>query len=99
VVDFNHDDTTATNTGQALMVIDPAAFGDPLEFRRRVDTVVRDIRNSERMPGVERIRLPGEQSHAKRLEAARSGVALDAALVKSLDQLADQLGIARLQGD
>src|SRR6185369_11087552 len=41
VVDFNHDDTTPTNTGQALMVIDPAAFGDPLEFRRRVDTVVR----------------------------------------------------------
>jgi LDH2 family malate/lactate/ureidoglycolate dehydrogenase len=99
VVDFNHDDTTPTNTGQALMVIDPAAFGDPREFRRRVDTVVRDIRASERMPGVERIWLPGEQSHAKRMESARCGIALGAALVQSLDQLADQLGIARLQGD
>jgi len=99
VVDFNHDDTTATNTGQALLVIDPAAFGDPLEFRRRVDTVVRDIRASERMPGVERIRLPGEQSHAKRLESARLGIPIDEALKKSLDQLADQLGIPRLQGD
>jgi LDH2 family malate/lactate/ureidoglycolate dehydrogenase len=99
VVDFNHDDTTATNTGQALLVIDPAAFGDSLEFRRRVDTVVRDIRTSERMPGVERIRLPGEQSHAKRTEAARSGIPLDAALVKSLDLLADDLGIPHLQGD
>src|SRR6187455_213175 len=53
VVDFNADDVTPTNTGQAICVIDPAAFGDPLEFKKRVDVVVRDLRASERMPGVE----------------------------------------------
>ena len=99
VVDFNHDDSTPTNTGQALLAIDPAAFGDPLEFRRRVDVVVRDLRASERMPGVERVWVPGEQSHAKRAEAARSGIPIGAALRKSLDTLADELRIPRLPGE
>ena len=43
VIDFNHDDASATNTGQALLVIDPAAFGDVTAFKQRVDAVVRDL--------------------------------------------------------
>ena len=96
VIDFNADDVTPTNTGQAICVIDPAAFGDPLEFRKRVDVVVRDLRASERMPGVERIWLPGEQSHLKKVEAERNGTPIAPALQKSLDTLADSLGIPRL---
>ena len=41
--------------------------------RRRVDTLIRDLRGSERMPGVERIWLPGEQSHVKRIANERDG--------------------------
>jgi L-2-hydroxycarboxylate dehydrogenase (NAD+) len=93
VVDFNHDDTTPTNTGQAILAIDPAAFGDPLEFRKRVDVVVRDLRSSERMPGVERIWLPGEQSHRKRAEGERIGIPIPPALRASLDKLAAELQI------
>jgi len=93
VVDFNADDVTPTNTGQAICVIDPAAFGDPLEFRKRVDVVVRDLRNSERMPGVERIWLPGEQSY---LKTQRAETPIAPALRASLDKLADELKIKRL---
>jgi L-2-hydroxycarboxylate dehydrogenase (NAD+) len=96
VVDFNHDDTTPTNTGQAILAIDPAAFGDPLDFRKRVDVVVRDLRSSERMPGVERIWLPGEQSHLKRAEGGRAGIPIPPALRAALDKLADELQITRL---
>jgi LDH2 family malate/lactate/ureidoglycolate dehydrogenase len=98
VVDFNADDVATTNTGQAILAIDPAAFGDPGEFRRRVDTVVRDLRKSERMPGVERIWLPGEQSHLKRVANERDGVPIVPALRASLDKLAAELGIPHLQG-
>ena len=98
VVDFNADDTTSTNTGQAILAIDPAAFGDPVEFRRRVDSLVRSLRESERMPGVERIWMPGEQSHEKRLANAASGIPIVPALRASLDKLAGELGIERLQG-
>ena len=98
VIDFNADDVTTTNTGQAVLAIDPAAFGDPGEFRRRVDTVVRDLRQSERMPGVERIWLPGEQSHMKRVANLRDGVPIVPALQASLDKLAGELAIRPLQG-
>ena len=96
VVDFNHDDITPTNTGQAILAIDPAAFGDAEAFKRRVDCVVRDLRASRRMPGVERIWMPGEQSHGKRREAERSGIPIGPALRKSLDHIADELGLPHL---
>src|SRR4029450_13516604 len=62
-VDFNHDDVTPTNTGQAIMAIDPGAFGDRDAFKAAVDRLARDIRSSERMPHVDRIRLPGGNRH------------------------------------
>lgn len=37
VIDFNHDDTTTTNTGQAVMAIDLSAFGEVAGFKVRVD--------------------------------------------------------------
>jgi L-2-hydroxycarboxylate dehydrogenase (NAD+) len=96
VVDFNHDSSSATNTGHAIVAIDPAAFGEPEAFRRRVDVVVRDLRASRRMPGVERIWMPGEQAHGKRAQGEREGIAIAPALRKTLDQLADELAIPRL---
>ena len=96
VIDFNHDDASATNTGQAIVAIDVAAFGDLQGFKDRVDVLVDDLRQSRRMPNVERIWLPGEQSHAKRVEYDRDGIPISAPLLRSLDQLADDLRIKRL---
>ena len=96
VIDFNHDAESVTNTGQAVAMIDIAAFGDAKEFKARVDTLVRDLRDSERMPDVERIWLPGEQSHARRIAYATEGIPLAAALHQLLDALAAELGIAPL---
>ncbi len=96
VIDFNHDDASVTNTGQAIAVIDPAAFGDVQDFKARVDELIRDIRNSERMPGVERIWLPGEQSEAKRQAYLRDGIALAPALMQQLDKVAAQLKVPTL---
>ncbi len=97
VVDFNADHVTKTNTGQAILVIDLAAFGDPAQFKQSVDAIVRDIRNSERLPGVERIWLPGEQSHGKRASYAAEGIPLMDALVTELHALAKDIGIAPLE--
>ena len=96
VIDFNHDDTTATNTGQAICMIDISAFGDVDTFKQRVDTLARDLRASERMTGVERIWLPGEQSEARRVRYAAEGIPIAPALWMQLDALAAELGIARL---
>jgi LDH2 family malate/lactate/ureidoglycolate dehydrogenase len=96
VVDFNHDDTSITNTGQAIMAIDLSAFGDVSGFKARVDQLVRELRASEKMPGVERIWLPGEQSHAKRENNERDGMALPPALLVQLDKFATEIGIPTL---
>ena len=96
VVDFNKDDTTPTNTGHAILAIDVEAFGDVTDFKRRVDALVRDLRASERMPGVDAIRIPGEGSHRAREERARSGIPVPPALRASLDALAAELQIEPL---
>jgi LDH2 family malate/lactate/ureidoglycolate dehydrogenase len=96
VIDFNNDDTSVTNTGHCIVVADPAAFGDPEQFRRNVDTVVRDLRASRRLPGVERIWLPGEQSAIKRAERGREGVPVPPALRATLAKVAAELKIAPL---
>jgi LDH2 family malate/lactate/ureidoglycolate dehydrogenase len=96
VIDFNADHVSVTNTGQAILVIDLAAFGDPEDFKHQVDRLVRDIRNSERLPGVERIWLPGEQSHEKRERYTHQGIPVAPTLIAELNVLANELGIAPL---
>jgi len=96
VVDFNKDHVTPTNTGQAILVIDLKAFGEPGFFKGAVDQLVKDLRASERLPGVDRVWLPGEQSHAKRLAYKEQGIPLAPVLVADLNALATELGIAAI---
>jgi LDH2 family malate/lactate/ureidoglycolate dehydrogenase len=97
VIDFNADHVSVTNTGQAILVIDLAAFGDPAHFKGAVDALVRDIRTSTRLPGVERIWLPGEQSFQKRQRYTAQGIPLAAGLLKELDRLAGELSVQPLE--
>jgi L-2-hydroxycarboxylate dehydrogenase (NAD+) len=96
VIDFNADDASPTNTGQAILAIDVSAFDDLQEFKQRVDELSRDIRGSERMKGFERIFLPGEQSHVRFKERSALGVPLPSPLLKSLNELAEKLAIGKL---
>ena len=98
VIDFNKDDTTPTNTGQVIVALDITRFSPVEAFKRNVDEVIRDFRNSQRMPGVDHIRLPGEQSHAKWLERTALGVPLNDALLNTLQRVAAELGIEGIQG-
>jgi LDH2 family malate/lactate/ureidoglycolate dehydrogenase len=96
VVDFNADDTAPTNTGHAIVAINVEAFQPVAEFKKSVDVLVRDLRGSQRLPGVDRIRLPGEGSRAARADRLQHGIPLPAPLVASLQQLAAELKIAPL---
>src|SRR5258706_6334097 len=96
-IDFNADDSTPTNTGHAIVAISIAAFGEVSDFKRRVDKLVREIRRSKRMPGVDRVWLPGEQSRAKLEERSRLGIPIPDALRTGLDKLAAELKIEALE--
>jgi len=97
VIDFNADAASPTNTGQAIVAIDPSAFGDIGEFKKAVDTVIRDLHASQRIPGVDRIRVPGERSHELAVQQRASGIAIAGALIQTLDRLAEELEIAPLR--
>jgi len=97
VIDFVKEPGKATNTGQAIAALSIDAFMPANEFKRAVDDVVRDIRDSRRLPGVERIRLPGEKSHATRLERGQLGIPVPKTLRDSLDVVARELAIAPLE--
>jgi L-2-hydroxycarboxylate dehydrogenase (NAD+) len=96
VVDFVKEAGKPTNTGQAIAAISIDAFMPAAEFKRSVDQVIRDIRNSPKLPGFERIWLPGEQSHAKLLDRRAHGVPIPKALRDSLDAVARDFNVEAL---
>ena len=97
VIDFVKETGKATNTGQAIAALFDRRLHAGGGIQAQVDQVIRDIRDSKRLPGVERIFLPGEQSHAKLLERRTHGVPMPKALRDSLDALARDLNIAPLE--
>src|SRR5437588_11144301 len=96
VVDFNKDDTTPTNTGHAICVIDVKAFAEPVAFKRQVDAVIRQLHGSALLPGFDRIRLPGEERHRRIEERRAHGIPIPRELRAALDKLAAELQIAPL---
>jgi len=97
VVDYTVDSKTPSNTGQAIMAVDIAAFTDVQDFKQDVDEVWDVMKSSPTLPGVDEIRLPGEHSEMLYRERMSQGVPLGANLRKALDELADRLKIQQLQ--
>src|SRR6476660_1351057 len=84
VIDFVKEPENTANTGHAVLALSIEAFAPVDEFKRQVDVAVRTMRGAQRLPGIERIWLPGEQSHRTRLERGKSGVPMPKALRASL---------------
>ena len=96
VVDFNADFQTVTNTGQFIVAIDLAAFGDVIGFKRQVDDVIRAIKASPTLPGFDQVLLPGDTSRKKREDHKTNGIPLPTALVTALNGLAKEVGVEPL---
>ncbi len=98
VVDFNKDDVTPTNTGQAICALDIKGFAEPVAFKRQVDAVIRQLHGSALLPGFDRIRLPGEDRAARIEERHAHGIPIPPSLRAALDRMAGELGIDKLGG-
>jgi len=97
VVDYTVDSKTPSNTGQSIVAVNIAAFADVQSFKQSVDEVWDVMKSSPTLPGVDEVRLPGERSEQIYRERMASGVPLSDTQRKALDELADRLGINRLQ--
>jgi LDH2 family malate/lactate/ureidoglycolate dehydrogenase len=96
VVDMLKQPGAVTNTGHAIVALSVEAFGPVDEFKRNVDGAIRLMRGAQRLPNVERVWLPGEQSWLKLQDRTKSGIPMPKPLRESLDKVAAELGIAAL---
>jgi L-2-hydroxycarboxylate dehydrogenase (NAD+) len=97
VIDYTTDSKTASNTGQVIVAMDIATFEDVQAFKQKVDEMWEVMKSSPTLPGFDEVRLPGERTAKLYEERMAHGVPLGAELRKVLDELADRLGIERLQ--
>lgn len=93
VVNMTAGPDEITNTGHAIAAIAIETLCPVADFKRAIDQVVRDMRNAERVAGVDRIYVPGEQSALKARDRAVNGIPMPKPLKDSLDAVARDLGI------
>lgn len=96
VVDFNADKATVTNTGQFILALDVARFLAPAAFADAVQRHLDELRRSARLPGIERIRLPGDERAVRRRDRVANGVPLSPQVQERLHALGRRLGVAEL---
>lgn len=96
VVDFNADSGTESNTGHFILALDVARFLDPADFAAGVAAHLQELHASARLPGVDAIRLPGEERARRRERRLCEGVPVAPALARLLDGLGGRLGLGPL---
>jgi LDH2 family malate/lactate/ureidoglycolate dehydrogenase len=94
VVDFNKDFVARNNSGHMILVMRVDNFQPVDAFKQEMDRVIREIRGSQRMDGVDRIWLPGEMEHHTIRERQADGIPIAPAVVDQLKQLAVDLNLA-----
>ena len=96
VVDFNAESVSTTNTGHMILALDIKAFADPEVFKADIDKVWQELKSSERLPGSDDIRLPGERMHSVTETRSRDGIPLPVQLREKLALMAGELGVQPL---
>jgi L-lactate dehydrogenase len=76
-----------------LQVIDPSAFGGKAAFTRQTTWLTEACVNCPPRPGVDRVRIPGEQALVRRRAAMEQGVPLSEAIIAPLRPLAKNAGL------
>jgi L-2-hydroxycarboxylate dehydrogenase (NAD+) len=91
VIDFSKDMTSPQKGGHMIMAMRVDNFQEVNVFKKEMDRVIREIRDSKRMEGVDRIWLPGEMEFYRMRERRDRGVPIAPAVVKELRRVADDL--------
>ena len=81
------------NVGHFFCLFDVAALMDVAEMKQRIDAMIREIHESPKAKGAQRICVPGEIEWQKRREALAHGVSLPEDVRESLRGLAEELGM------
>lgn len=77
-----------------LQVLDPDAFSGQAAFTAESSWLADACRNNPPRPGVERLRLPGEQALVRQHQAQAEGVPLAPKVVDALRHCSQAAGLA-----
>jgi LDH2 family malate/lactate/ureidoglycolate dehydrogenase len=81
------------SSGFVVQAIDISAFSEPTDFYKDIQSLIADIRNSPRAPGVERIYLPGEIEWLNQQERREKGIPVPNSLIQELGKIAEELSV------
>jgi L-2-hydroxycarboxylate dehydrogenase (NAD+) len=79
--------------GHFFIAINIEHFIEPDQFRKTTGDILRELRNSEKMPGAERIYTAGEKEYLASLERTQNGVPVNETLLKEINQIAEEWGV------
>ena len=71
-------------------------FGDPSEIAAHVESILKQVRESAKAQGQDRIYIHGEKEAEKRADSMVNGIALDDATWKMFDDYAAKFDLPRL---
>ncbi len=91
---FIGEAATPQGLGHFVMAINVAAFMPVAEFKRRMDTRIRSIRQAELLSGFTEILMPGERELRLERERRKNGIPLSVAVLDQVAALAKELGVA-----
>jgi len=86
-------DKAKPNVGHFFMAIDPAAFRPLDEFKRGMDRLARELKDSPKAQGQNRIYVHGEKSFARMEKYRREGIPLTAPVVESMKKVGGEIGV------
>ena len=91
--DLYADVSSPQGLGHFVIVIDVEAFMPTNEFKRRADSLIRLIKNSELATGFEEILMPGEREFRTEKERRTKGIPLSVEVLGQLESLAKEVGV------
>jgi LDH2 family malate/lactate/ureidoglycolate dehydrogenase len=91
-------DEQRPNVGHFFMALDPAAFRPLDEFRHDMDRLARELKDSPKAHGQDRIYVHGEKSFARMESYRKEGIPLDPKVVENLKKISTDLGVPWLTG-
>lgn len=86
-------DAKVRDLGHYFQAINVSNFMPLDEFTSRMDTLLKQLGESELEPGVESIHYPGQKAYRTELERREKGLPLDGPVYKDLEKLSEELGM------
>ncbi len=83
--------------GHFFLAINIDFFTDVADFKKTTGAICRELQNSRRLPGRDRIWVAGEKEHEKELEVLRLGVPIVPNLQRAIEAMQSELGMEPLE--